>query len=372
MMFSKALGRACFLLVAVAIAPSTAPAQMAVPTVGARYAFDCRSQGGASHQELYTIVSNADGLIRVEVKSGRQENWYEKPYHLSGTTLVSREQIGGRASSMQGVEDRFKGLEALKAGDKFSGYVTERRPGDKLDWNYTVTVVGGEIAYNRELGELNVVAISEERWVNLYQSTMLSHYSPRLAFPVYWLYRDTNGAQMECTLTTAEGYGAAQVAAVPKPAPTPAPAPAPVPTPVPAATAAPAPAAMPAPPPRPAMAAPSRKLPLSTQERLVNLVELRDLGLITQQEFVAKQAEIASERSDSAIADALMEANRRFRQGKITPDQFVAMRARTLAKVNPESMTGKDALKLLNNLLERKLISRIEFNRKRQEMLAAL
>ena len=61
-----------------------------------------------------------------------------------------------------------------------------------------------------------------------------------------------------------------------------------------------------------------------------------------------------------------------FRQRKITPEQFVAMRARILAKVNPETMPGREGLTLLNQLMERKLISRIEFNRKRQELLSAL
>jgi hypothetical protein len=35
-------------------------------------------------------------------------------------------------------------------------------------------------------------------------------------------------------------------------------------------------------------------------------------------------------------------------------------------------MPGRKGLTLLNQLMERKLISRIEFNRKRQEILSAL
>ena len=383
----------CIRLAAVlaAAAPFAALAQMAVPAVGARYTFDCTSAGGASRQERYTVTANDDGVIRVENEIGQRKNWYEKPYYLSGTSLFLSENVGGRISKMRGVAGQFKGLAGLKVGDKFTGYVTESRPGDKLNWNYTITVVGREVAYNRELGDLKVVALNEERWVNLYQSTLLSHYAPRLAFPVYWLYRDINGAREECTLASAEGYGAAQVATAPaqRPAPPPkpvfvpppkpvvAPPPKPVaaPAPKPAAAAPPAPTKQPAgqpmPAPKPATTS-ADNVPLSTAQRLAYLTELRNLGLITQDELVAKQAEISGERSESAIADEFNRANVMFLQRKITPEQFVAMRARILAKVNPETMPGREGLTLLNQLMERKLISRIEFNRKRQEMLSAL
>lgn len=387
-------------VLAVALVPVAAQAQMSVPRAGAKYAFDCTSAGGASHQELYTVVGNADDVIRVEIEIGRQKNWYEKPYYLSGTTLALRERIGERESSMN-VTDSFKGLAELKIGDKFAAYVTESRPDERPDWNYSVTVVGREVRYNRELGDLNVVALNEERWVNLYQSTLLSHYAPRLAFPVYWLYRDVNGAKEECTLTGAEGYGPAQVAAAPAPPPAPAPAPitapkpmvapppakavaaappAPAPTPKPMVAPARPPAAPPptmtapkapeASPPKPA--APAGEVPLSTAQRLAYLTELRNLGLITQEELLAKQAEIAAERSESPIAEELKQANTLFRLSKITPEQFVARRAEILAKIGPETTPGKEGLTLLSQLLEKKLISRIEFNRKRQEILAAL
>jgi len=122
----------------------------------------------------------------------------------------------------------------------------------------------------------------------------------------------------------------------------------------------------------PKSAAPSGQVPQSTAERLAYLTELRNLGLITQEELLVKQAEIAAESTESPIADELRQANSLFRLAKITPEQFVAMRAQILAKVNPENTPGKDGLALLNQLLEKKLISLIEFNRKREEILAAL
>ena len=74
-------------------------AQMRAPNVGAIYTFDCKLNDRLSRQERYTIASVNGDVMRVDVDAGSGRNWYEKPYHLSGTTLVLRESIKGRSSS---------------------------------------------------------------------------------------------------------------------------------------------------------------------------------------------------------------------------------------------------------------------------------
>jgi hypothetical protein len=370
--------------------------QMTPPAVGNRYSFDCQS-GGRAYQEEYRIAGNDGGMLRVEVTSGNQNNWYEKPFYLSGTTIVRREEIAGRTRDMS--YSGFEGLEQLDVGASFNSYVRESRSsGEKLSWNYTVAVTGREAAYVRGIGDLKVVAIDEERWVNQFSSKMLTHYSPELAFPVFWSYRDSNGGTVECTMASAEMTAAPAVAAAP---PQPAPVAQPKPKPKPAPQVAAKPPAKPTPPPQPAVrpapqpqpqpqtaavapgrpapaakpsAAPAPSGPVSVdkQHRLQQLTELRNLGLINQEEYGQKRDEILGEPEDSAIAQELEAANRQFVQKQISPEDFIARRAAILAKIDPALMPPKDGLVLLNLLLEKALISRLEYDRKRDTMLAAL
>lgn len=378
--------------------------QMTPPAVGNRYSFDCQS-GGRAYQEEYRIAANDGGMLRVEVTSGTQNNWYEKPFYLSGTTIVRREEIAGRTREMS--YDSFEGLEQLDVGASFNGYVRESRSsGEKLNWNYTVAVTGREAAYVRGIGDLKVVAINEERWVNQFSSKMLARYSPELAFPVSWTYRDSNGGTVECSMASAEMAAAPAVAAAP---PRPVPAAQPKPKPKPAPQVAVKPPAQPTPPPRPAVqpapqpqpqaqptsrpapqpqvaaVAPGRPAaaakpspvpggPVSVdkQRRLQQLTELRNLGLISQEEYGQKRDEILGEPEDNVIAQELEAANRQFVQKQISPEDFIARRAAILAKIDPALMPPKDGLVLLNLLLEKALISRLEYDRKRDSMLAAL
>ena len=177
---------------------------MAAPLVGSEYPFECAIEGGPSYQETYRIISADGGVIRVEVQTGDSKNWYEKPYYLSGTTLVAREKGANGAVSM-GLADDFEDLGQLQIGSKISDYVEEERAGGTLYWKYTVALTGRELAYVQGVGDLEVVAISESRWVDLYSSSMMALYSPELRFPIHWRYTDNNKNAIECNLTSAAG-----------------------------------------------------------------------------------------------------------------------------------------------------------------------
>ncbi len=186
---------------------------MAPPPVGAKYTFDCSSSVNANYEEVYSVVASDGRTLRIEVDDGIDRNWYEKPLYLLNTTVATKQSIRGQESIMFDVPDEFEQLGTLSIGGKYSGYVTERRPKERLEWDYTVSVLGRETVYNRAFGDLKVISISESRWVNVFSSDLDVQYAPDLAFPLSWKYTDSNGAEVECELAAAEGVTAAAVAA---------------------------------------------------------------------------------------------------------------------------------------------------------------
>ena len=361
--------------------PDLGMAAMLPPEVGSQYSFDCSIVGGPSYQETYSVVSLNGDVVRVEVDTGTARNWYEKPYYLTGTTLVQRENVRGAVVSMQNPGREFAGLKELNVGSSFSSYVEERRDGgaERLNWKYTVSLTGRELAYVRDIGDLEVIAITESRWVGLYSSSMLSHYSPQLRFPVYWSYEDSNGAVVECRLASVSGLGGSAepetvvraeepIVEPPKAATVEEPV-QPVETPKPKETT------VARAEPEPAPAATGAGASLRPAERLARLDELRALDLLSEEEYRAKRSELVSDEpkaSGESIEDRLRDANRRFRQKQLSPEDFVALRAVILRRISPSEMDPKRALVLLDDLLEKRLISQIEYNRKRQAMIAAL
>ena len=113
---------------------------------------------------------------------------------------------------------------------------------------------------------------------------------------------------------------------------------------------------------------------MSTNDRLARLDDLKARGLLSEAEYREKREQIArsGEPTKLSIEEGLQDANSRFRAGQLTSDEFVAVRAKVLARLNPAEIDPGDGLVLLRRLLERKLISQIEYGRKREQMLAAL
>lgn len=193
--------------------PHMASAQMTPPPVGAKYTFECSSSVNANYEEVYSILASDGTTLRVEVDDGVERNWYEKPLYLLNTTIASRQNIRGQESSMFDIPGEFRELQSLVIGGKYSGYLTERRPKERLEWNYTVSVLGRESVYNRAFGDLKVITLSEARWVNVFSSNLDVQYAPALSFPLGWEYKDSNGAEVICELAAAEGLSATPVAA---------------------------------------------------------------------------------------------------------------------------------------------------------------
>lgn len=187
-------------------------AQMTPPPVGAKYTFECSSSVNANYEEVYSIVASDGTKLRVEVDDGIDRNWYEKPLYLLNTTIATRQEIRGKTASMFDVPSEFAQLQSLEIGGKYKGYVVERRPKERLEWNYTLSVLGRETVYNRAFGDLKVITLSENRWVNVYSSSLDVRYAPALNFPLGWEYEDSNGAQVTCELAAAEGVQGIPVA----------------------------------------------------------------------------------------------------------------------------------------------------------------
>ena len=86
-------------------------------------------------------------------------------------------------------------------------------------------MLGRETLYNRAYGDLKVIAIDEQRYVDTYTSELRSYYAPRFRFPVFWTYKDANESRIECTLANMR-QPTATITAAPQPAPQPAATPA--------------------------------------------------------------------------------------------------------------------------------------------------
>ena len=179
-------------------------AAMEAPLVGDEYAFDCSLQGGFQYQETYRVAANNGGIVRVNVETGKASNWYEKPFYLIPTTLATAEKVGGRESRMRRMPDDFEQLRNLKVGTSVNAWVTEDRGTiNDYSWSYKVAVVGNDVYYNRDFGDLDVTILDEQRYTGTYSSKLVTYYAPRLRFPVYWKYTDSNRGEVECQLVTA-------------------------------------------------------------------------------------------------------------------------------------------------------------------------
>lgn len=213
MLFQRTTAVVSGLLGTAALFSQPAWSQMVLPPVGAKYTYDCSSSVNANYEEVYSVISSSDAMVRIEVSDGIDRNWYEKPLYLLPTTMASKQNIRGQVSSMFDIPSEFEQLRSLSVGGKYSGYVTERRPKERLEWDYTVSVLGRETVYNRAFGDLKIVTINETRWVNVFSSNLDVQYAPDLGFPLSWKYTDSNGAEVECELATAEGVTGAVASA---------------------------------------------------------------------------------------------------------------------------------------------------------------
>ena len=209
MLFQRGTAVISGVIGATALLSQPAWSQMTPPPVGAKYTFDCSSSVNANYEEIYSVMASNGSTVRVEVDDGIDRNWYEKPLYLIPTTMMSKQYIRGQESTMFDIPGEFAQLQSLTVGGKYSGYVTERRRKERLEWDYTVSVLGQETVYNRAFGDLRVVTVNESRWVNVYSSNLDVQYAPDLGFPLSWKYTDSNGAEVECELATAEGVAAA-------------------------------------------------------------------------------------------------------------------------------------------------------------------
>ncbi len=349
---------------------------MKMPAPGSVYKFDCTFGDGTAFTQEYRIEAVNGDRVTVAVRDWQGEHRYSKPYFLTGSTLFNEMKEQNRSSRMEGDLADFSGLSELPVGYKENAWIKEvRRKDDGLpkafNWNYTLTVTGRENVYNRAVGDSEIYVIQEERWVEEYSSKMFTHYAPAQAFPLFWQYEDSNGVALECRLS------AVSLAAIMTAATKGTPAASAPDTAVPVTR-------LPAPrpqrlavltPPRgktpPATVAP-RKAKKSTAERIARLDMLLSRGLITKSEYDSKKAEIMAEQGQDRYAIALADLSRKFRQKEISPDAYIKGRAALLAEIAPDAMKIEEALAVLKRLFERRLISEIEYARKRQEFLDSI
>lgn len=320
------------------------------PAAGTNLEFRCNMPGTGDFVQRYRIDRVSGNRIAVTVTDHRGTHSYSKAYFLGGTTLFSESLNDGVEATMSGDLDEFDALSRLQTGWRQTGWIDERRDDNRPDlrWHYTVTVTGREQIFNEAIGESEVVVVEEERWANLYSSSMYSHVSPELGFPVFWQYSDSNNVELRCELAAFSRPNAPSVAARPaqRPAATPAPAPSPATT---------------------------RATKPTLTQKLAVLDDLLERGLITKTEHQTKAAELQDKQETNAdrIFASLAALNRSFRQKRISAEDFIRRRTQILARVNARDMAKKDALELAKNLVDERLISQVEYTRKRIELTEA-
>lgn len=369
---------------------TAAGAAITPPADGSRYTYRCEFASGLSFSQQYTVKGQSGDAVKVEVSDNRGSHSYEKPFYLAGTTMVKKAVKGSQRSLMRGDLDDFEGLAQLNVGWRETGWIDEVRPGTigTLNWHYTVSVPGKEFVYNAVVGDVEVFIIEEERWVGTYSSTLYTHYYPRIQFPTYWQFKDSNLVDMECTLTAFDGGGAQKrpqrtqplVQATPR-----APEYKPATTQVAAVQTQPVVVRQ-----QPVQQAPQPQIqqPVSRQQTAVQtpqptartepagkqqiLARLHQKGLITDQEYQQKLAAIGKPSTENEIGPALAALNKQFRSREISAEKFIQERTRLIARINGRTMAPETALRVAKSLADEKLISQIEYTRKRQEILEDL
>ena len=341
--------RTALLIAALTVgATNGASAAAQTPAPGSSFEFRCNLPGTGDFVQRYTVNQVRGKDITVSVTDHRGTHSYTKAHFLSGTTLFTDSQNDGVSANMSGDLDEFDALARLETGWRGSGWITERRDDNKPDlrWHYSVVVSGRETIFNEATGESEVVVVEEERWANLYSSKMYSQIAPDLGFSLFWQYTDSNGVQLRCELAALSRPEAPTLAARPQ-------------------TATQAPAA----------SAPSARStrPPSPKQKLAVLDDLLARGLITRSEREAKAKELEEAKDTQAdrIFASMAALNRSFRQKRISAEEFIRRRTQILARVNATNMAKKDALELAKNLVDERLISQVEYTRKRIELSEA-
>ena len=103
--------------------------------------------------------------------------------------------------------------------------------------------------------------------------------------------------------------------------------------------------------------------------RLARLEGIYRDGLLSREEYDRKLAEIKGEKTVGTVAEQLAGINRDFRAGKLTPEEFIQERGKVLQTISPQTMEVKAGLVLLDQLIEKRLISQTEYGRKRQQLI---
>tara|TARA_R110002167_G_scaffold218886_1_gene423515 strand:+ start:312 stop:1328 length:1017 start_codon:yes stop_codon:yes gene_type:complete len=335
------------------VATGSASAQVRSPAPGSSFEFRCNLPGTGDFVQRYTVDSVSGGIVTVSVTDHRGTHSYSKATYLNGTTMFTESRNAGVNASMSGDLEDFGPLARLEAGWRETGWINERRDDNQPDlrWHYTVTVSGKETIFNEAIGESEVVVIEEDRWANLYSSKMYSQIAPNIGFPVFWQYTDSNGVSLRCELAALTQPGSA--------------------APVAARASAPAQARTSSPPAQPSVRPVTG--PPTPQQKLAVLDDLLKRGLITKSEYQGKLTSLnsAKESHGDRVFASMQALNRSFRQKRISAQDFIQRRTKILARVNARDMEKSAALELAKNLVDERLISQVEYTRKRIELTEA-
>ena len=184
-----------------------AAAQLGVPELGAANKWVCSTTGSQAKSYVTTVIGNTGGLLYLEDQTDREFGRVEMPAQLYGLNLYNRRVLPedtpgrGRERVQEFDLEDFADYALMQPGTTISADVGESDGRESWTWRYSIEIGQPEIVVNDVLGEVQVLPVSEERWI--YRQNIGSSYDfkiiPETAQIVSWRYSGDGGSQ-ECDL----------------------------------------------------------------------------------------------------------------------------------------------------------------------------
>ena len=193
----RSLSAGVFTLLFSLLQAPTAQAELGTPQLGQVHKWICNAKGDLPTSYVTKVLAIEDGLLIMEEQVDRKIGRLEVPLGLQGLHLYSLRVLPeGRGERRQSFDPAvFAGYTALEPGAEMTTDVEETDGTETWTWRYTVKVGEPELVKQELLGEVEVIPVTEERWI--YRETEGTSYQftvvPDRSLVLNWRYQTPEG-----------------------------------------------------------------------------------------------------------------------------------------------------------------------------------
>ncbi len=192
----RGLPLACLLALAAA---TPALAELGTPEPGQVRKWVCQATGGLPSSYVTKVLAVEDGLLVMEEQIDREIGRIEVPLGVQGLHLYKHRVLPlGKGERRQRFDPAaFAGYATLEPGAEMTVDVEETDGKQTWTWRYSVKVGAPKLVTQELLGEVEVIPVSEERWI--YNDRLGTSYDfnvvPERSLVLNWRYKTPEGEQ---------------------------------------------------------------------------------------------------------------------------------------------------------------------------------